>query len=398
MGSSQPQPLRRTQLTSAARRLWLRRRGALVLFGLAVALLIALSVWWLYFLSAAIEREAALTYALLERDVEREAHRLASEAAAGRLPPPAGVLAADPRLEVVQRPPRSAPAGLKQPIAAQPDLYLQPTAAHLAEIEARKAAKERMIAGEGALLTSLLIAVVAMLYRLIVAERRFRTEMQDFLGRVTHEMKTPLAGIKAVLQTVSATPLPAAEVQSFASLALREVEREEHLIQNLLLAQRLRLPDQQLHSEPVALSPLVMRLVQHRQETLGASVDFVVKDHPQAIALGDPTAIWTILENLVDNAVKYGGTRLGLVIQPEGQMWTLHVTDNGIGFVPAAAEALFGAFERQSGASAARHGTGLGLHISRSLAERMGGALTAHSDGPGQGATFCLALAAAPRA
>lgn len=398
MASLPPQPLRRAQLTSAPRRLWLRRRGALVLFGLAVALLIALSVWWLYFLSAAIEREAALTYALLERDVEREAHRLASQAEQDHQPVQPGTLAADPRLEVVQRSAGPGTSALEQQIAAQSGLYLQPTAAHLAEIEARKAAKERMIAGEGALLTSLLIAVVAMLYRLIVAERRFRTEMQDFLGRVTHEMKTPLAGIKAVLQTVSATPLPQGEVQSFASLALREVEREEHLIQNLLLAQRLRLPDQQLHNEAVALSPLLARLVHHRQETLGTTVGFAVQDDPQAVVLGDPTAIWTILENLVDNAVKYGGTQLRFVLRAEGKNWTLALIDDGIGFAPDAADALFEAFERLPGASAARHGTGLGLHISRNLAERMGGALTARSDGPGQGATFCLTLAAAPQA
>lgn len=376
-----PPPLQRAHLRGTGRlRPLLRRHGAVLLFALAVSLLIALSLWWLYFLSAAIEREEALTYALLERDVQLASARLAEASQDAATPVPIGMLASDPRLEVVP--------------GEASTLRVQPTAAHLAEIARRKQGKQRMITGEGALLTSLLIVVVAMLFRLIVAERRFRNEMQEFLGRVTHEMKTPLSGIKAVLQTISATPLPQDQLKEVAALALVEVEREEHLIQNLLLAQRMRLPDQHLHDEAIALQPLLERFVAHRREILGQSVTWLVDAPDTAFGRGDPTALWTILENLTDNAIKYGGTALGFAVRAEADGWSIALTDNGIGFDPGAAEALFEAFERQSGDSAARHGTGLGLHISRALARRMGGELTAQSSGAGQGATFVLRLLA----
>lgn len=391
-------PLRREaagQRGQALRRLRLQH-GAVALFSAAVVLLIALSAWWLYFLSAAIEREEQLTLELLSRDVELAAIGLAHAATSHGEPVPTGALASDNRLEVVANTAPAMPDAVPTQEAKQTGLRVQPTAAYLQALADAKRRRQLMIAGEGALLTSLLVAVVAMLYRLMAAERRFRTEMQEFLGRVTHEMKTPLAGIKAVLQTLASTTLPPDQAREVTVLALREVEREEHLIQNLLLAQRLRLPDHHLHSEVVELAPLLQRFVHHRQETLGTTVQFALQCPPEAQVLGDPTALWTILENLGDNAIKYGGQVLQFVVSKGVDHWQIAVCDDGIGFESHAAEAIFAAFERQSGQAAARHGTGLGLHIARSLAQQMAGHLTAQSAGAGQGATFVLVLPAAP--
>ena len=102
-------------------------------------------------------------------------------------------------------------------------------------------------------------------------------------------------------------------------------------------------------------------------------------------------AVRVVLENLLDNARKYGGGNVELVTAAKGPRWRLEVRDQGQGFSPGDAERLFEPFERGGGKGVA-HGSGLGLYISRQLARRMHGELTAFSGGPGKGSTFTLEL------
>jgi len=98
-----------------------------------------------------------------------------------------------------------------------------------------------------------------------------------------------------------------------------------------------------------------------------------------------------VLENLLDNARKYGGGKVELSDVTHGAKWRLEVKDQGQGFLMTDAERLFEPFERGGGTGVA-HGSGLGLYISRQLARRMQGELTATSDGLGKGSTFALEL------
>jgi signal transduction histidine kinase len=105
----------------------------------------------------------------------------------------------------------------------------------------------------------------------------------------------------------------------------------------------------------------------------------------------DPDAIHVVLENLLDNARKYGGGAVELVESQLGTRWRLEVKDKGQGFAPGDTERLFEPFERGGGTGVA-HGSGLGLFIARQLMRRMDGDLRASSGGPGTGATFVLEL------
>lgn len=377
-----------------------RRYGAVALFSGTTVLLIVLGGWWFVFIHKAIGNEHKMMQEALGQLAEVHALRLRDQGDAVR----EGLLPEDPRFEVVRVTPVLSPFAHRidpHPLYRYPaphTLAVQPTETTLRTLSLKYASRRGMWMGEGLLLVTLLLAVVGMLYRMVAAERAFRKEMQEFLGRVTHEMKTPLAGIKAVLQTLQLGRMPEAQARELTVMALREAEREEHLIQNLLLGQRMRMSDQRLAKEATDLRALLERFVKHRSDTMVPDGASLTLDCPESLMfLGDPTAVWTILENLGDNAVKYGGRKLHIQASVEPARAVVEFADDGIGFEPERAEHLFDAFASSGGHAVSKHGTGLGLSISRTLAERMGGSLRARSPGKGLGAAFLLSLPLPPR-
>jgi signal transduction histidine kinase len=118
--------------------------------------------------------------------------------------------------------------------------------------------------------------------------------------------------------------------------------------------------------------------------------------------MGDPTALAQCLENLLTNAVKYGGTERWIGVRAYAERTSsgamdvcVDVADRGLGIPVADRERIFEPFYRGPAAIAAQiHGTGLGLALARSMAEMMSGEITVRSQ-PGHGSTFTLRLPAA---
>ena len=117
------------------------------------------------------------------------------------------------------------------------------------------------------------------------------------------------------------------------------------------------------------------------------------------MALADPDALRVILENLTDNALKYGGQdpQLTYSISATSEQTQIMISDKGVGFAPEQAEPIFDAYHRLTEEQPkGKHGTGMGMHLSRQLARKMGGDLKAHSEGEGKGASFIVTLKKAP--
>ena len=379
-----------------------RARGYHLLFGFSLLALGALGVWWSVFFLRSVEVERTAQLSHLRHTA------VATALSLGHRDDPPALVASLPRqsaLRVVRMDETMAEDGLSfRTVPRHPGFAVRITDEAVAAVDDKMRRRRIMFIGEGGLLFVLIGIGTVMLYRMVRTERRHVHRMEAFLGAVTHEMKTPLAGIKSLLQTLGAGHIPEEDEKRLLAMGLKEAERLEHLVENILVSGRLRTERQEVRAEPTALRAFLEAFRRHRERYLlgmegTLQVSWELPDD-DACVLCDPTALHTVLENLTDNAFKYGGGQPAVTVHAHeaGGRIRISVEDRGIGFAPERAEQLFVPFRRAlEQESAAQHGTGLGLAIARALTRRMGGKLTAESDGPGRGARFIVELAKAPR-
>ncbi|MEN9798302.1 MAG: Alkaline phosphatase synthesis sensor protein PhoR, partial [Pseudomonadota bacterium] len=254
---------------------------------------------------------------------------------------------------------------------------------------ALRAQRQRtMLVGEGAVFGAMLVTCLGGLFLLARRARMARERLTRLLQFTTHELKTPIAGVQALLQSLQLGSIPEAARAELISQGLQECGRLEHLAETILAYQRAAVRER-LVPVPAAADALVSEVLEHRRKSFGT--EEVRRSGVAAAEIRvDPEAFRVVLENLLDNARKYGGGDVELRADVELGRWRLALRDRGQGFEPALREQLFQPFERSARGGMNAHGSGLGLFISRQLVQQMGGELSADSAGPGQGATFTL--------
>jgi signal transduction histidine kinase len=352
-----------------------------LLFGGTLLCLVLLASWWFTFMVGSVQLEHEHAFV----EIRLEATELAHELESAELD--------HPDLHVVARDEASP---LAVPLASQPDLVVDVRMDRIDELNSTLSRRRVMVLGEGGFLLGLLGVCIIMLLRLVTTRSAVQQEMELFVGQMTHEMKTPLSGLRALLETLQKGRLEGEPLQEALALGIRQVEREEHLVQTLLHAQRLRVLPESVAAEPVDLGELVRGFVEHRQVAWpGEPERYRVEESGPMNGLADRDAVWTILENLFDNADKYGATRIQVELGLVSGRVQIRCTDDGQGFELSRKAILFEPFNAERGAgSEYKHGTGLGLYISRRLARSMGGELRGESPGLDQGASFVLELPA----
>ncbi len=259
------------------------------------------------------------------------------------------------------------------------------------EVDAARADRLKfMIRGES---TVFGVALVACMFALFAIARRARTDrlrMERLLQFTSHELKTPIAGVRALLQSLNLGSIPDDVRAGLLAQGVGECDRLEHLAETILAYQRT-VTRKVSQRERFAADALLDEVISHRKRTTqGESLEVEpLGSAPHVWA--DRDAFRVILENLLDNARKYGAGKTRVSASSKGHHWQLHVRDDGQGFDPRDADSLFDPFTPRK-STGVTHGSGLGLSISRQLARQMGGDLTATSDGPGTGSTFTLSL------
>jgi two-component system sensor histidine kinase SenX3 len=266
----------------------------------------------------------------------------------------------------------------------------------VAALESRADRLLLMIAGESGLFVLALILCMVVLF--VVARRRqdARVRMERMLQFTSHELKTPIAGVRALLQSLELGSVPPTQHAPLLKSGIAECDRLEHLAETILAYQRAVSTPEGGPVQAHDTEALISQVLAHRAHGFGAEA-ISVAPALGARVFANADAFRVILENLLDNARKYGGGKVELVSSTEGSRWSLSVRDSGQGFDPQLSERLFDPFARAD-TGAVSHGSGLGLSLSRQLARQMGGELSASSEGAGKGSCFTLQLPLAPRA
>ncbi|MGX9570334.1 ATP-binding protein [Pseudomonas viciae] len=221
----------------------------------------------------------------------------------------------------------------------------------------------------------------------------------EFLAMMSHELRTPMNGVLGMLQLLETTRMTD-EQHEYTALASESTEHLLKVINDILDFSRIERSALELEHIPFNLAELVgscAQSFQHSAAQRKLGLDLQIPDDMQALQVqGDPTRIRQILVNLIGNALKF--TEQGrITVQCQWQaldhelLWfTCTVRDSGIGIPAESLERMFDAFQQADSSISRRYGgTGLGLPIARTLAERMGGTLRAQS-AEGQGSVFTL--------
>lgn len=240
------------------------------------------------------------------------------------------------------------------------------------------------IVGFVIIMATLVLGSVYLGRQILEARRHVR-----FIDSVTHELKSPLASIRLGLQTLGRQGLAQDQRDGLREMMLDDVERLTSFIDGVLQASRLESDRGGYDYETVQLGPLVRACVARicRRHRIDPScIDVTVEPDLQLDT--DRTALEAVLNNLVDNAVKYSDPPVQVQVRARASKdgVVFEVQDRGIGIPKAQLQRVFERFHRVAAPEvSARKGTGLGLYVAKSLTDQLGGRIRATSDGSGCG-------------
>ncbi len=258
----------------------------------------------------------------------------------------------------------------------------------------------------GSALFLTIIVLSSILGAQLIGHIRWSQRQSNFIASVSHELNSPLSSIKLFAQTLRQPELAIEDRRNFAEKILFDVERLSRLITNILRAAEV-----DNRGEELLVLPREVELRAYLQDYLKDAEALHKEDDLRLTLAGDSEA-WVdldrmmfrqVLDNLIDNAVRYRGPtppRVEIHVLG-GEPWVrLSVTDHGVGVPASELPKLFDRFfrvEKAGGAPAARRGTGIGLYVVRSIVAAHGGKVSASSAGPGEGTTIRITLPALSR-
>lgn len=225
---------------------------------------------------------------------------------------------------------------------------------------------------------------------------RSNRDLEQFAYIASHDLQAPLRNVRQGLELLNDhltvelnTPFDG-EAKELRDLIDGAVSRMELMIRGLLSYSRVHRRED-IRTRPVDLGALAGEVIANlRLDIDQADVEVVVEQLP--VVSGDPTLLAQLLQNLVQNAIKYrskeGKSEIRLRAEPDGDLWHISVDDNGIGINPALHERIFELFRR---GHSGYDGVGLGLAIGQRIVERHGGEIWLTSE-PGIGSTFTFSL------
>jgi PAS domain S-box-containing protein len=219
--------------------------------------------------------------------------------------------------------------------------------------------------------------------------------INEFLATLAHELRNPLAPIRAAVQVMGMAPPGDPAQRALRETIERQSRQMARIVDDMMDIARITRGVIELEQARLDLGEVARRGLEAAAPSIQAARHELSVELP-AGALpvdGDMHRLTQVVTNLLNNAVRYtpDGGRIALAARMEGEHVLLQVRDNGVGIEPGGLEGIFEMFVRGRSPRAAA-GLGIGLALSRRLAEMHGGTLQAYSEGAGKGSVFTLRL------
>jgi len=241
-----------------------------------------------------------------------------------------------------------------------------------------------MIVGEGSVFLLLVLIGVWQIRRAIKKELQLSEKQNNFLLSVTHELKTPLAANKLYIQTITKREMTKEQTDEILTKAIEENIRLEGMIDNILNASRLENNALAMEKEIFSLSDLVVKISKRFNAILGKDL-VKIEDSGNITINADKFMIETILNNLIENSLKYAGVQdpISIYIRKGEKHLQFGVIDSGPGVPGEFKTEIFNKFFRVGNEETrTQKGSGLGLFIVDQFVKLHKGAVTCIDNDP----------------
>lgn len=248
-----------------------------------------------------------------------------------------------------------------------------------------------------------MVAVWAIQRSRMLSHMQLAELQMHFVASVSHELRTPLAVIRSAADNLAdGIVRDQAAAKRYGGIVQRQGRSMSDLIDQILLFASTEDREARYTLQPIQVEELLHAVRAQMEPLLQAAGRMVVIQSAQALpsVRGDRAALSQCLQNLIGNAIKYGGDQEPIAVRTclscgrasQPQHIEIAVTDRGMGIESSELPRIFEPFYRSPRVVAAQiHGTGLGLALAKRMTESMGGRLTVESQ-PSQGSTFTLHL------
>ncbi len=259
-------------------------------------------------------------------------------------------------------------------------------------LEKKYTRQKNMILGEAFVLGVSMFIGIWIINRGYQGQVKAARQSRNFLLSITHELKSPIASIRLILETFKKRDLPSEQIKKFSSNALSETERLYHLVDNLLLAAKL---ETSFESKPenIELKPLAESLsIALRQKYPDARIELNI---PEKTTINmDRSGLTSIFVNLMENGIKYAKNvqEVNVSYSNTKNQHLLTFRDSGIGISDKEKKQVFDKFYRIGNEDTrTTKGTGLGLYIVKQVVEIHEGTISI-KDNPEGGSVFVIQL------
>jgi PAS domain S-box-containing protein len=238
-----------------------------------------------------------------------------------------------------------------------------------------------------------------------ITERRSSEELlrladrrkDEFLAMLGHELRNPLGPVLSAVEVLRRKSTIDADLREICDMLGRQVGQMARLLDDLLEVSRISSGKIEMRMEPVDLRTVIDRAIEALRPAIDQRRHALAVDLPDmpTIVQGDPARLVQLFSNLLNNAAKYTPAEgvISIVATCDEERCQVEITDSGLVIAPDLIDGIFELFvQGESTIDRAQGGLGVGLTLARSIVQRHGGTITAHSEGPGKGSRFVVCL------